>query len=40
MMPGPTLAGLELRAFHAVADELDRQVVSLRQNTFIAAVRN
>ena len=40
MMPGPTLAGLELRAFHAGVDELDRQLVSLRQNTLIAAVRN
>jgi murein DD-endopeptidase MepM/ murein hydrolase activator NlpD len=40
MMPGPTLAGLELRAFHGVVDELDRQLVSLRQNTLIAAVRN
>jgi len=40
MMPGPLLAGHDLRAFHAAADELDRQVVSLRQDALIAAVRN
>jgi murein DD-endopeptidase MepM/ murein hydrolase activator NlpD len=40
MMPGPTLVGPELRAFHAVADGLDRQVLGLRQDTPIAAARN
>jgi len=40
MMPGPKLAGPELRAFHMVAEELDRQVLSLRQDTLVAAVRN
>jgi murein DD-endopeptidase MepM/ murein hydrolase activator NlpD len=40
MMPGPTLAGPELRAFHAVADGLDRQVLGLRQDASIAAARN
>jgi murein DD-endopeptidase MepM/ murein hydrolase activator NlpD len=40
MMPGPTLAGAELRSFHAVVDELDRQVLSHRQDSVIAAVRN
>jgi murein DD-endopeptidase MepM/ murein hydrolase activator NlpD len=40
MMPGPTLAGSELRVFHTVADELDRQVLSHRQDRLIAAVRN
>lgn len=40
MMPGPALAGTELRAFHAVTDDLDRQVLSHRQDSLIAAVRN
>ncbi len=40
MMPGPKLAGHELIAFHATADELDRQVLSLRQGSLIAAARN
>src|SRR5581483_8678241 len=40
MMPGPTLAGRELRAFRTVAGELDRQALSHRQDSLIAAVRN
>jgi murein DD-endopeptidase MepM/ murein hydrolase activator NlpD len=40
MEPGRKLASGELRAFRAVADEIDRQLLSLRQDTLIAAVRN
>jgi murein DD-endopeptidase MepM/ murein hydrolase activator NlpD len=40
MMPGPKLVGHQLQAFRAVADELDRQVLSLRQENLVAAARN
>jgi murein DD-endopeptidase MepM/ murein hydrolase activator NlpD len=40
MESGRKLAGGELRAFRAVADEIDRQLLSLRQDTLIAAARN
>ena len=40
MMPGPMLAGRELRAFRAVADEFDRQALSLRRDNQVAAARN
>jgi len=40
MMPGPKLASRELRAFRDVADELDQQVLRLRQDSLIAAARN
>ena len=40
MMPGPKLAGPQLQAFRALADELDRQVLSLRQDNLVAAARN
>lgn len=40
MMPGPMLAGRELRAFRVAADELDRQALSLRRDNQIAAARN
>jgi murein DD-endopeptidase MepM/ murein hydrolase activator NlpD len=40
MMPGPKLGGHELLAFHAVASEVDRQILSIRQDSLIAAVRN
>jgi murein DD-endopeptidase MepM/ murein hydrolase activator NlpD len=40
MESGRKLAGHELRAFRAVADELDRQLLSLRQNTPVAIAHN
>ena len=40
MESGRKLAGGELRAFRAVADEIDRQLLSLGQDTLIAAAGN
>jgi murein DD-endopeptidase MepM/ murein hydrolase activator NlpD len=40
MMPGPKLAGHQLQSFRVVADELDRQILSLRQANLVAAARN
>jgi len=40
MMPGPRLAGRQLQSFRAVANEVDRQVLSLRQANLVAADRN
>jgi murein DD-endopeptidase MepM/ murein hydrolase activator NlpD len=37
MAPGRNLAGGELRAFHAVAEEVDRQLFSLRQDLKLVA---
>jgi len=37
MAPGRNLAGNELRAFHAVSDEVDRQLISLRQDLNLVA---
>ena len=40
MMPGRKLAGRELTVIRAVADELDRQLLSLRQDILVAAAHN
>ncbi|HVM79825.1 MAG TPA: M23 family metallopeptidase [Stellaceae bacterium] len=37
MAPGRNLAGNELRAFHAVSDEIDRQLISARQDLNLVA---
>jgi len=37
MAPGRNLAGNELRAYHAVTDEVDRQLLSLRQDLNLVA---